>query len=86
MLCLCVRSITHFYGSGPRIQLIGSTSFFILGVQDSISFNHRPNQRNLMRICLVYPRCRLLYVQEVVTQPKILNRTILYNLVYVTKN
>ena len=26
----------------------------------------------------------LLYVQEVVTQPKILNRTILYNLVHVT--
>ena len=26
----------------------------------------------------------ILYVQEVVTQPKILNRTILYNLVHVT--
>ena len=26
----------------------------------------------------------VLYVQEVVTQPKILNRTILYNLVHVT--
>ena len=26
----------------------------------------------------------MLYVQEVVTQPKILNRTILYNLVHVT--
>ena len=28
----------------------------------------------------------LLYVQEVVTQPKILNRTILSNLIHVTEN
>ena len=35
---------------------------------------------NVYRVLVVY----ILYVQEVVTQPKILNRTILYNLVHVT--
>ena len=37
------------------------------------------------KLILVFPNeVELLYVQEVVTQPKILNRTFLYNLVHVT--